>query len=86
MLSDCEMMEAECIFLLIDNGIISNKICLEFMESTYHTNYEMFVLLDWMLMRWVCLRKHKFHLPKRRRNPNWANVLNLINLINRNST
>ena len=86
MLSDCEMIEAECIFLLIDNGIISNEICVEFLESTYHTNYEMFVLLDWMLMRWVLLRKQKFHLPKRRRKPNWAIVLNLINLIDSNST
>ena len=83
MLSDCEMIEAECIFLLIDNGIISNEICVEFLESTYHTNYEMFVLLDWMLMRWVLLRKHKFHLPKRNRT---STVLNLINLINSNST
>ena len=83
MISDCELIEAECIFLLIDNGIVSNAVCVEFMESTYHTNYEMFVLLDWMLMRWVLLRKHKFHLPKRNRT---STVLNLTNLINSNST
>ena len=81
--SDCELIEAECICLLIDNGIVSNAVCVEFMESTYHTNYEMFVLLDWMLMRWVLLRKHKFHLPKRSRT---STVLNLTNLINSNST
>ena len=83
MISDCELIEAECIFLLIDNGIFSNDVCIKFMESIYHTNYEMFVLLDWMLMRWVLLRKHKFHLPKRNRT---STVLNLTNLINSNST
>ena len=51
-LTDCEIIEAECIFLLIDNGIVSSEICNEFMTSVYHKNYEMFALLDWMLMRW----------------------------------
>ena len=82
-LSHSEMIEAECIFLLIDNGIVSNAICVEFMESTYHTNHELFVLRDRVLMRWVLLRKHKFHLPKRNRT---STVLNLTNLINSNST
>ena len=82
MLSECEMIQAECIFILIDNGIVSSEVCMKFMESTYHKNYEMFVLLDWLLMRWVLLRKHKFHLPKRRTNT----VINLTNLINSNST
>jgi hypothetical protein len=50
-LTDCEIIEAECIFLLIDNGIVSNDICNEFMTSVYHKNPEMFALLDWMLMR-----------------------------------
>ena len=84
MLSDCEMIEAECIFLLIDNGIVSNEVSMEFMESTYNNNYEMFVLLNWMLKRWVLLRKQKFHLPKRRRT-NKQNI-NLTNFINSNST
>ena len=70
-------------FLLIDNGIVSKEVCMRFMESTYHKNYEMFVLLDWMLMRWVLLRKHKFHLPKRNIT---STVLNLTKLINSNNT
>ena len=82
MLSDCEMIEAECIFSLIDNGIVSNEVCMGFMESTYHKNYEMFVLLDWMLMRWVLLRKHKFHLPTRAN----KQYINLTNLIHSNCT
>jgi hypothetical protein len=82
-LSECQVIEAECIFLLIDNGIISNDICIAFMDTLYHTNFEMFALLDWMLMRWVVLRKSKFHLPKRTKT---NTVVTLTNLINSNST
>ena len=82
-LTDCEIIEAECIFVLIDNGLVSNEICNEFMTSVYHKNYEMFTLLDWMLMRWVLLRKHKFHLPARRKKPQG---ITLANLIHSNST
>ena len=70
-------------FLLIDNGIVSSETCEESMASVYHKNHEMFVFLDWMLTRWVLLRKHEFHLPKRRKTDT---VLNLTNLINSNST
>ena len=78
-LSDCDMIQAECIFLLIDNGIVLEDVCEDFMAALFATNPEMYVLLDWMLMRWVLLRKHKFHLPKRRRNPTFVNLNNLIN-------
>ena len=59
-LTDCEIIEAECIFLLIDNGLVSNEICNEFMTSVYHKNYEMFALPDWMLMRWFCSESISF--------------------------
>ena len=62
-LTDCEFTEAECIFLLIDNGVISSEVSHEFMASMYHKKYEVFVLLNWMLTRWVLLRKNKFHVP-----------------------
>ena len=82
-LTDCEIIEAECICLLIDNGLVSNEICNEFMTSVYHKNHEMFALLDWMLMRWVSLRKHKLHLPTRKKQ---RQSINLANLIHSNST
>ena len=82
-LTDCEFTEAECIFLLIDNGVISSEVSHEFMASMYHKKYEVFVLLNWMLTRWVLLRKHKFHLPTRKKQPQ---CINLTNLINSNST
>ena len=59
-LTDCQVLEAECIFLLIDNGIVSNDKCNEFMTSMYRKNHEMFALLDWMLMRWFYSEKISF--------------------------
>ena len=83
-LTDCELIEAECIFLLIDNGILSNEKCNEFMKTIYYQNLEMYALLNWMLTRWVFLRKHKYHLPKRIR-PS-KQYINLTNLIHSNGT
>ena len=82
-LTDCELIEAECIFLLIDNGIISHESCVKFMRFTEIQNPEMFALLEWMLRRWVLIRQNKFHLPKRRKIPQ---CINLSNIINSNST
>jgi hypothetical protein len=82
-LTDCELIEAECIFLLIDNGIISHEICVKFMRFTEIQNPEMFALLEWMLRRWVLIRKNKFHLPKRIKKPQ---PINLSNLIDSNSS
>lgn len=83
-LTDCELIEAECIFLLIDNGILSNEKCNEFMKTIYYQKLEMYALLNWMLTRWVFLRKHKYHLPKRIR-PS-KQYINLTNLIHSNGT
>ena len=83
-LTDCELIEAECIFLLIDNGILSNEKCNEFMKTIYYQKLEMYALLNWMLTRWVFLRKHKYHLPKRIR-PS-KQYINLTNLIHSNCT
>ena len=83
-LTDCELIEAECIFLLIDNGILSKGKRNEFMKTIYYQNLEMYALLNWMLTRWVFLRKHKYHLPKRIR-PS-KQYINLTNLIHSNGT
>jgi len=78
-LTDCELIEAECIFILIDNGTLSNEKCNEFMNIIYHQKPEMYALLNWLLTRWVFLRKHKYHLPKRIRNS--KQYITLTNLI-----
>ena len=48
-LTDCELIEAECTFLLIDNGILSNEKCIKFMNTIYYQKPEMYALLNWML-------------------------------------
>ena len=82
-LNECETTVAECISILIDNGVVSDEVTEQLMEGMFHNNFEMYILLDWMLKRWVLLRKHKFHLPKRRTN---KPLIHLTNLINSNST
>ena len=88
-LTDRDLTQVECIFLLIDNCIIPREKCMEFMASMYHEKYEVFVLLNWMLTRWVVLRQHKFHLPKRITyvfDLGQPPCINLNNLVNSNST
>ena len=62
-LTEREFAQAEAIFLLIDNGVVSYEQTHTFMSSMYNLNYEILVFMDWLLTRWVLLRKHKFHLP-----------------------
>ena len=65
MLSDAEITEIECIFMLIDNGVIPHATTELFLEWLSNRNTERFALLDWMLNRWVKIRVNKYHLPKR---------------------
>ena len=65
MLSDSEITEIECIFILIDNNVIPHNVTLKFLDWLTNKNIERFALLDWMLNRWVLLRKGKYDLPKR---------------------
>ena len=62
-LSEREFAQAEAIFLLIDNGVVSYDQTNNFMACMKHLNYEISAFMDWLLFRWVLLRKHKFHLP-----------------------
>ena len=65
MLSNTEITEIECIFMLIDNGAIEHRVTLQFLEWLQNKDIRRFALLDWMLSRWILLRQHKYHLPKR---------------------
>ena len=75
MLSDTDITEIECIFILIDNDVISHPVTLHFLEWLTNKNVERFALLDWMLNRWVLLRKSKHHLPKRSINMNLTHLI-----------
>ena len=83
-LSECQQTEAECLFLLFGNGVLTKpeiKIYME--EYLYHANLEMYVYISWMLNRWVFLRKHPLHLPTRIKTESYR-YIHLANLINSN--
>ena len=86
MLSDCDRVEAECIFILIDNGIVSDDVGDKFMECMFHNNFEMYIFTGWLLKRCVLLRKCKYDLPMRKQRPCGKHYINLPNLINSDST
>ena len=65
MLSDAEVTEIECIFILIDNGLIPVCVTIQFLIWLENKSIERFALLNWMLNRWVFIRQNKHHLPKR---------------------
>ena len=75
-LSERQITEAECMFLLFDNRVLTKSEAYLYMEEyLYHANVEMYIYLSWMLNRWVFLRKHRLHLPNRR-NIHLANLIN----------
>ena len=65
MLSDLQIDEMEFIFRLIDDGYLPDNVAIECLNWLEKKGVERFALLNWMLMRWVYIRKHKYHLPTR---------------------
>ena len=65
MLSDLQIDEMEYIFRLTDDGYLPDSVTIEFLNWLEKKDVERFALLHWMLMRWVLLREHTYHLPKR---------------------
>ena len=65
MLSDLQIDEMEFIFRLIDEGHLPDTVTIDFLDWLKTKDIERFALLNWMLLRWVYIRDHKYHLPKR---------------------
>tara|TARA_B110000285_G_scaffold179195_1_gene201733 strand:+ start:130 stop:351 length:222 start_codon:yes stop_codon:yes gene_type:complete len=65
MLSDLQIDEMEFIFRLIDDGHLPDTVTIDFLDWLKTKDIERFALLNWMLLRWVYIRDHKYHLPKR---------------------
>ena len=65
MLNDLQIDEIEFIFRLIDDGHLPDSVTIEFLNWLEKEDTERYALLNWMLMRWVYIRKHKYHLPTR---------------------
>ena len=67
MLSDLKTAQTECLFLLIDNDIIADKMFEQLMNNLMKNEYECYVYLNWLLTRWVYLRKNKFQIPEKKK-------------------
>ena len=65
MLSDLQIDEVEVIFRIIDDGHLPDPVIIDFLDWLKTKDIERFASLNWMLLRWVCIRDHKYHLPKR---------------------
>ena len=65
MLNDCQTTEIECIFMLIDNGVIPPIASYRFLEWLKKNDTERYAYLNWLLMRWTVKRHNKYHLPQR---------------------
>ena len=66
MLSNLQIDEIACIFMMIDNGHVPDNVALEFLDWSKIKDVERFALLNWMLLRWVYIRDNKYHLPQKR--------------------
>ena len=69
MLTDTEITMAEAIYLAIDSNKLPPDICQTLVDNMYSHNKECYIYLIWLLNRWVVLRKHKYHLPTRIKEP-----------------
>ena len=67
MLSDLKTAQTECLFLLIDNDIIEDNTFEQLMNNLMKNEYECYVYLNWLLTRWVYLRKNKFQTPEKKK-------------------
>jgi len=65
MLNDCAITEIECIFVLIDHNVIPSFTILRFLDWLKKMDIERFAYLNWLLVRWVKIRRNKNHLPQR---------------------
>ena len=64
-LTNIEIIEAEAIYLCISWNVIPKEKQERAMENLKNKNWEQYVYLEWLLLRWTVLRKHPEHLPAR---------------------
>jgi hypothetical protein len=78
MLNDDQITEAECVYLSIDSGGLSDDAIFKCREYIYNKCHEQHVYLEWLLIRWTNLRKGFTHLPKRVENTNTGITFTLV--------
>ena len=65
MLTQQQITEVEIVYIARRTGIVNEELFAFIIHRFYDTNFEQFVYLQWLMERWVILRKHYHHLPTR---------------------
>ena len=69
MLTDTEITMAEAIYLAIDSNKLPPDLCQNLVNNMYSHSKECYIYLIWLLNRWSILKKGKYHLPTRIKQP-----------------
>ena len=64
-LSEKDIDEIHLIFTIIDRALINDEMSIKIITHDYENEYEHYIYLEWLLLRWVALRSSRTHLPKR---------------------
>ena len=64
-LSEKDIDEIHIIFTIIDRALINDEMSIKIITHYHENEYEHYIYLEWLLLRWVFLRTSRTHLPKR---------------------
>ena len=64
-LSEKDIDEIHLIFTIIDRALINDEMSIKIITHYYEHEYEHYIYLEWLLLRWVALRSSRNLLPKR---------------------
>ena len=64
-LSEKDIDEIHIIFTIIDRALINDEMSIKIITHYHENEYEHYIYLEWLLLRWVALRSSRTHLPKR---------------------
>ena len=65
MLTQQQFTEVEIVYIARHTGTVNDELFAFIIHRLYETNFEQFVYLQWLMERWVVLRKRYHHLPTR---------------------
>ena len=66
MLDNNTITLTEAIFLVIDSDYVNSFVVNMIKEHIFKDNFEQHCYLDWLLNRWIYIRKHKYDLPRKK--------------------
>ena len=66
MLDNNTIKLTESLFLVIDSDYVNSFVVNMIKEHIFKDNFEQHCYLDWLLNRWIYIRKHKYDLPRKK--------------------